>query len=150
MTLFHKCRSCKHIFRSVIWFTKMDTNKPIFIGILIVIFLALTAVVRINAQNAAIVIHSDEKCAVFDSNMNIFTTNGYKAVITESKNGNLTLTCKADGVPNDTNRVVKYDFGNTGIPCVFKTDEGVQITENWKEVLSPSGHATYICHFKNN
>ncbi len=126
---------------------KMKISKPVFLGILITLFIALTAVVRINAQNSAIVIHSDEKCAVFDGNMNIFTTEGYKAVVTRSKNGNITLTCKADGVPNETGKVLKYNFENTGIPCVFKTDEGVQITQNWKEVLSPSGHASYICHF---
>ncbi len=128
---------------------KMKISKPVLLGILITVFIALTVVVRINAQNSAIVIHSNEKCAVFDGNMNIFTTEGYKAVVTKSNNGNITLTCKADGVPNETGSVLKYDFENTGIPCVFKTDEGVKITENWKEVLSPSGHASYICHFKD-
>jgi hypothetical protein len=131
-------------------FVKMKVSKTAFLGILIVVFIALAAVVRINAQNSAIVIHSDEQCAVFDGNMNIFTTEGYKAVVTKSANGNLTLTCKAEGVPNDTGKVLKYSFENTNIPCVFLTEDGVQITKDWKEVLSPSGHASYICHFKSN
>lgn len=121
-------------------------SKPVFLGILIVVFIALAAVVRINAQNAAIVIHSDESCAVFDSRMNIFTTDGYKAVLTKNNRG-ITLTCEADNVPNHTGGIVKYDFANTNIPCVFKTEEGIQTTKNWKEVLSADGHASYICQF---
>lgn len=124
----------------------MKLSKPVFLGILIAIFLALAAVVRINAQNAAIVVSSDEACAVFDSNMNIFTTNGYKAVITKNNNG-ITLTCEADNVPNDSGGMVKYDFATTNIPCVFKTERGIQTTNNWREVLSTDGHASYICQF---
>jgi len=107
----------------------------------------MATVVRINAQNSSIVIESEESCAVFDGNMNIFTTKGYKAVTTKNNSGNITLTCIADGVPNNGASVKIYDYTSTQLPCVFKTGEELHTTNNWKEILSPDGHVSYICHF---
>ena len=131
------------------YMTLRPFSKPFVLGALIVALIALFFVHKINAQNGAIIINSDTNCGVFDAEGNMFTT-GYQAVITKSNSGTITLKCQADNVPNNTGKVIKFDYASTNIPCVFFTkDKGLQISENWKEVLTPSGNASYICHLKN-
>jgi hypothetical protein len=54
------------------------------------------------------------------------------------------FVCIAKDVANDTGKAIRYNFANTGVPCV--TNLGP--TERWREVISAKGRARIVCHLK--
>jgi len=124
-------------------------SKLYKMSISLIIAIALLLVYEItsaNAQNnAAVVINPDGECFVGDSNGVGVSTFDTQIVITQSKNGITTLRCRAKGIFNDTGRAVRYNFDTNPVPCLIIGGGDVFQTEDWQEVLSPSGVATVIC-----
>jgi hypothetical protein len=85
-----------------------------------------------------------------DGNGQFFADAKVTEVDTNSANGNITYKCTAD-VPNHTGHAVKYDSENNpvgpGLGCTNSAHD--QVTLDWQETISASGHAKLVCHFKS-
>ncbi len=101
------------------------------------------------AQSEPAVVITDQMCGFFDGNGNLYFTTDSHAVSTPSVAGDTVLTCKGDNVPNSTGNVVTYDADNNPFapPHVWCTDGFGDMTLDWWEVVSPSGHAILQCHY---
>lgn len=99
-----------------------------------------TRAVQAASDNAAIVIN-DIGCGLLDGDGNFaFTTNSH---VVSTNSGNSMITCKADVAPSTTaNGAVHHDYASTGLLC--STTFGV--TDDWHEVVTPSGKASLVCH----
>lgn len=89
---------------------------------------------------------TDFGCTFLDGDGGYVSTNDTKSVITMGgKGSNIILKCHASGAANSTGKAVKWNFDNTGRPCV--THFGT--TEDWRIVVSADGQATMTCkvHF---
>jgi hypothetical protein len=84
-----------------------------------------------------------------DGNGAIVTGNHFRAVATQSNNGNVTVRCEGDVTPASGGGAATFDFGSTGISCVFSTaPTGLRVTQDWHETVSASGKAKLTCHDK--
>lgn len=98
-----------------------------------------------TAKADAAVVVKDIGCGLLDGDGNFAFTSESHAVSTNS--GNSKITCKADVAPSTTQKsAVKWNFANTGLLC--STAFGV--TEDWEEVVTPSGKASIVCHINPN
>ena len=96
--------------------------------------------------NSAVVI-TDIGCGILGPNGEFLSTTDTHAVITNSKNGNIKLTCHGklpDGV-TPPSKTVHWDYSSAGIPC----GTIIGSTTDWKEVVTPSGNVKLTCHYKN-
>lgn len=103
--------------------------------------------VAAHAEPAVIIV--GDTCGVFtveQGALGYSSTTDSKTVFSNNGNGNVTMKCKLSGVPNDSGETQHFDFESTGFVC------GTQfgITENWKQVLTPSGRAVLTCHINLN
>jgi hypothetical protein len=78
--------------------------------------------------------------SIFDANRNSVPSTGVAYIY---EDGEILAIDTADHVPNSTGKEVVWSFANTGVPTTF----GSRVTNNWREVISPSGHAVQITHF---
>ena len=112
-----------------------------------------------GAQNGAVVI-KDTSCTVLDlDKITTFEVMDTVKVITPSRNLNKNVSCHGDltdgslSVPPD--KAVTFDYENTGFKCCvnFSLDTNNPnwvSTENWHQVITPSGNVSLTCHFKGN
>jgi hypothetical protein len=82
-------------------------------------------------------------------------------IATYSKNGNALVVVQANGIENNTGRVVKWDawnppaimlewFGLTEppAPCfVLGPEGGALFTMKWEGRVTPGGAASFTCHY---
>ena len=80
----------------------------LFVGLV----LALPTISWAESEHAAVVI-TDGGCTVRDADGNNVQATDVHKVITNGKNGNVTLRCQAKDVPNDTGKAVLWDYNNT-------------------------------------
>lgn len=98
-----------------------------------------------TAKADAAVVVKDIGCGLLDGDGNFVFTSESHAVSTDS--GNSKITCKADVAPSTTAQgAVKWNFANTGLLC--STSFGS--TQDWQEVVTPSGKASLVCHINPN
>ena len=115
-------------------------KKNIFIVLAMVTMMAI-GVATVSAEPAVVII-GEGICGGLDGAGKQFTSSDVHLVITNSRNGNVILKCKAKGVPNDTGKAVHWDAFNTGFPCLTLVGGP---TNNWHETVSASGNATVTC-----
>jgi hypothetical protein len=106
-------------------------------------------------DNSAVVVATDY-CLVFDascSNSAIYVPVRQFSVTNSA--GNSTITCKADlpaGATLPPKGAVKCNFANTGDLCPGANADGTpnfsDLSSDWTEVVTPSGQASLVCHFK--
>jgi hypothetical protein len=97
----------------------------------------------------AVIINVDgPACTLFDGNGALVTGNHFRVVATQSKNGNATVRCEGDVTPASGGGAATFDFGSTGVSCVFGTPFGPRITQDWHETVSASGNGKITCHDK--
>ncbi len=104
----------------------------------------------------------DPNCGVFDGDGNIVWTDCRNQIATYSSNDNAVVTVKEPNVPNSTGRVVVWDAYNPpdwlvdlwGLeeppaPCVLAdtNHEFTLFTVKWSGKITPSGQASFICHY---
>lgn len=103
--------------------------------------------VATNAGASGAVVIKHRRCTLVASNGSFFSTKG-KVQAVQSPSGNSKLTCHAvqpSRVPGP-DRAVQFNYQNTGFTCFTFFDS----TKDWKEVVTPSGHATLVCHFHHH
>ena len=114
----------------------------------IVFAIAAVVVVAVGTQSAkaqSAVVIKDIGCGLLDGNGAFVFTSESQAVSTDS--GNSKITCKAQVTPSATEKgAVKWNFENTGFLC--STSFGT--TQDWQEVVTPSGQASLVCHINPN
>lgn len=97
-----------------------------------------------DSTNSAVVI-KDTGCSLLDGDGNPTFTTDSQIVSTNSNNSK--ITCKAKVTPSSTAKgAVHWNYANTGLLC--NTTFGV--TQDWEEVVTPSGQATLQCHINPN
>jgi hypothetical protein len=137
----------------------------VIVGLLAACYERSQPVDPIDAQFAAsetqraLVIHKGETwwCGIADGNGEVVWPIYPVNIITHSHNGNAQHICHADGVANPTGRAIVWKPGDlpgvdvcgiVGVPGFELPDpEDITITNDWKQVISASGHATLTCHF---
>jgi hypothetical protein len=127
---------------------RMNIKNIITSGVTIVGLLATTTIglpaAMADSTNSAVVI-KDSGCGLLDRNGSFTSTTTNQIVDTSSSNSK--ITCKAQVTPSVTaTGAVHWNFANTGIMC--STTFG--LTQDWEEVVSPSGQATLQCHINPN
>ena len=85
-------------------------------------------------------------CGLLDGDGNgVFTTETKVVSSVSNGNSNVNFKCYASGLANETDKVVKWDFDNTGFLC------GTQYgsTDDWRIVVDTEGNAVMTCkiHF---
>lgn len=124
---------------------------------------AATALMKSDGNNGAVRWIPDPECAVFDGDGNPVFVDCRNQIATYSKNGNAVAIVQATGVPNSTGQVVKWDawnppqvmldwygFAEPPVPCyVIGPDGGALFTLKWKAMVTPGGHASFICHYSH-
>lgn len=93
-----------------------------------------------------------EGCTLLDGNGNIEVAVGSGITVSaNSSNGNVMHTCSATVTPPDSGRSAIFNVDNTGYPCGLDDGFGgnVAVTDDWHQVVSKSGKAKMVCHFKN-
>ncbi len=103
----------------------------------------------------------DENCGVLDGEGHfVWPIDCRNQISTYSQNGNAHVVVKASGVFNPTGEVVRWDAYNPGpdmlayygappAPCWLLGPEGEDLfTLNWSAQVTPSGEATFMCHYK--
>ncbi len=115
---------------------------------LLLLLLALGASSALAAEPGPAVVIDDAFCNLLAADGTVFITSGAHIVISNDKNGNVSYVCHAEQPPifADPSRTVHFDFDNTGGLC--GTGEG--LTEDWKSLVTPSGHVTMVCHINPN
>lgn len=124
----------------------MNMKKSLFL----VASLAALMAGGISVAQAAATSARLDGCGVFDANLNVVAPLNAKITATQSENGNAMLQCKADNVPTSgSGGAVRFDYASTGASCgVLDSNGQIQMTQDWEETLSASGHATMTCHYK--
>ncbi len=93
-----------------------------------------------------------EDCTLLDGNGGIEVAAGSGVTVSaNSSNGNVMHTCSADVTPPDSGRSAIFNIDNTGLWCGLDDGSGgnAAITEDWHQVVSRSGKAKMVCHFRN-
>jgi hypothetical protein len=117
--------------------------------------------VKADGNNGAVRWIPDPECAVFDSYGDFVIVDCRNQIATYSANGNANIVVKASGILNHTGRVVTWDAMNPppvmlewfGLdappaPCfVYGPNQEALFTVNWEGRLTPSGEATFKCHY---
>lgn len=117
-------------------------NKISLIFALVLIVCALPA----RAEPVPAFVNFEGACGFADSDFNFDFSNDVKRISTSDRAGNAIVKCFASGVFNDTGTVVKWNFENTGFPCM--TLRGP--TLDWQQVLTPSGKVSLVCRYKSD
>jgi len=90
-------------------------------------------------------VNPDGTCGLLDENQDGVLVDSSLEISANSANGNVTLICSYKFNRDlDIKRTKIWDFENTGILC--GTEGGA--TDDWHEIISPSGVAKLTCHFK--
>jgi hypothetical protein len=129
----------------------MKKNASFLIFFLAVIAFGLSPVVA-DAQDGAVVI-KDTSCMVLDVDaINTFDVYDTVKVTTPSRNNNRNVSCHGD-LPDGSilpDNAVVYNFMSTGWKCCVNFDGVWLATENWHEVITPSGNVSLTCHYKGD
>jgi hypothetical protein len=130
-----------------------------------IMLLALAAVMAVSSKSAkadppAVVI-TDSVCMFLDGNGSLVLASDSQAVLTESGNGK--ITCTGQVTPSSTAQdAVHWNFDNTRLVCFIpESSEGfgglafhhhfhIPPTQDWEEVVTPSGQATLSCHINGS
>jgi hypothetical protein len=94
-----------------------------------------------KSANAAVVIKGGS-CSLLDASGVVVAGQKFHAVT--NRNGSK-ATCRAKGFTNTTGKAIRFNFANTGVQC--QTPGG--LTNRWHQVITPSGRARVVCHFRN-
>ena len=111
--------------------------KKLAFGIGVLLLLAIV----LPTMAAPAELEKDTPCNLLDALGGISVEGTGNVVSTSS--GNWILVCKAQLTGNFPVKAVKWNNANTGRSCVTKYG----ITENWQEVITPSGRISMTCHF---
>lgn len=124
--------------------------------VVLVSILAVTMTVGVftsqPAQARATIFITPNNCGMIDAggeNVNVGVLD--REIVTQSSNNNITWICKAE-FDNPTGKAIRYDAINNPFPDISPLhceDPFGNRTTDWKEVISASGQATMICHFKS-
>ena len=119
-------------------------------------------------DNGARIWLPDPGCGVIDGTGAFFWVDCRMQVTNPGTHGNSNLVAQATGVPNPTGKVVHWGPDNPGwefeavfaaffgveeppYPCaVFNNDGDFVFTLNWHATVTPSGNATFACHYSKN
>ncbi len=120
-------------------------------------------------DNGARIWLPDQECGVIDgTGALVYGVDCRMQVTNPSTHGNSNLIAQAKGVPNPTGRVVHWGPDNPGwewkavfaeffgiteppYPCaVFNNDGDFVFTLNWHATVTPSGNASFACHYSQN
>ena len=114
--------------------------------------LALTALfmgsgTQTTHAGGALVMTPGFGCALIngDGGVHFTTDGGMVNVESRGRTATASITCGASGVPNETGALMTFDHDSTGYMC---TVLGAGETKNWRQVLTPSGHAALTCHIE--
>jgi hypothetical protein len=123
---------------------------------ILLLAIALTGIGTARADDNAAVVVATDYCLVFDatcSNSALYVPVRQFSVTNSA--GNSTITCKADLPAAATlppKGAVKCNFANTGDFCTGANSDGTpnfsELSSDWTEVVTPSGQASLVCHFK--
>ena len=116
----------------------------------IVAAMALLVLPGISMADPAIVI-TVNGCGLSDGNGNPVNSGNTFKVSTQSANDNFLAKCNTTVEPASSGNEVMFDFGNTGFTCNARdpVTGDVRSTEDWFQIVAPSGQTTLICKFKN-
>ena len=121
-------------------------------------------VMNADGNNGAVRWMPDPACAVIDGYGELVFVSCTNQIATYSKNGNAVVVVKASGVPTPGG-VVRWGPDDPGpgmvaimaeyfdifappYPCVvFDPNQEWLYTLNWSGMVTPSGQATFICHY---
>jgi hypothetical protein len=96
--------------------------------------------------DGAVVITPGFGCALISGDGGVVETQGGMVnVDSRGKSGAAHITCGASGVPNETGVLMTFDHESTGYSC-WVIDVGW--TDDWRALLTPSGHASLTCHIE--
>jgi hypothetical protein len=117
---------------------------------MLLIGLAFVAFGTVVAHAQAVVI-KDFSCNVFAGDCSTFVVSTENIFVqTSQQGGNCVASCHLtlpEGAPLPPgNKPAQCDFENTGQLC--NTPCGV--SDDWQEVITPSGEVSAVCHFHNN
>lgn len=101
----------------------------------------------IALADGALVIQGTQ-CRVLDGDGRLVLVDGRsQSVITPDPSGVVKLVCHVDDVtPPASGHAEEWNFENTRIMC----SNGFGRTRDWREVITPSGHATLTCFINPN
>ena len=123
--------------------------------ILVIVLITSTFVVntiQANENTEMAVVITEFSCLMGDGNNppNLFETAASNQIVETSK-GNYYLRCRANNVDNPSKKIVKWNFETTGgVRCSYSLGEFSGETEDWEEIITPSGQATLSCHWNPN
>lgn len=121
------------------------TRKVILsIALVIIATVLMQFATKSLKANGAVVIQNDG-CILFDGNGITYTFTNVR-VQTSSQNGNTLTNCRTSDVDPSTQGALIYNYENTGFPCY--TSAG--FTNDWINVVTPSGHSSLTCHYSSN
>jgi len=109
------------------------------------IYILTSGLVLAQTETAPAFVNPDGTCGLFDENQEIVVGSSL-SISANSANGNVTLICTYIFEQVDLTRTKIWDFENTGVKC--GTIGGS--TDDWHEIISPSGVAKLTCHFKDS
>ena len=106
-------------------------------------FVLLSATGQVaRADNNSAVVIDNIGCTMIDaSGATTFSDSDHR--VSTTKSGNAVTKCYAV-IPNNTGKVVKWSFANTGDPCITL----LGTTNTWQEVIDAFGNATLSCTYK--
>ena len=115
-----------------------------------------------EGNNGAIRWIPDAFCGIYDGVGDFVWNDCRNQIATFSANGNALVVVQASGVYNPTGKVVRWDAYNpppgllelfnlesAPAPCVLLDTEGglTLFTVKWSGSVTPSGQATFTCHY---
>ena len=130
-----------------------------------IVLLALAAVMVVSPKSSAkadspAVVITDTPCLFLDGNGFLVSASDSQAVVTDS--GNRKITCTGQVTPSSTDQdAVHWNFDNTGLFCSIYGNPSISsglarhphrfpFTQDWEEVVTPSGQATLSCHINGS
>ncbi len=91
----------------------------------------------------------DEGCGMLNGNGQVVFTTETHRVVTNSANGNAVFRCNATVAPASSGRAAHFDFNSTGLLCAIGTASGIELTDDWNNVVSASGEARLTCRYRD-
>jgi hypothetical protein len=115
-----------------------------------VMYLLTSGLVLAQTAPAEIYVFPDGTCGMFDEFGTGPVWGDQTNISANSANGNLTMICSVKMVERPQikrSKIWNYDNTNEGLCSTQNGDETI-FTDDWHEVITPSGNVKLTCHFR--
>ena len=132
---------------------KMNSIKKFTVVLVSILAVTMTVGVftsqPVQARATVVFINPGGPCGIIDVTGTLVELHNVR-VVTESNKDNRNVSCHGT-IVSPFGKTVIYDALNNPFPEIspLNCEMFGKLTTDWKEVISPSGRVTMVCHFKS-